>query len=101
MEIHCPLRIPSAVRYHEERAAVAAVAVLVPAVQIHRHAGTETAKGVAELVDGIGRHARDADETFVDEGLALKDHRLRERAAAAEGESQRRKGDERNRAASS
>src|SRR5262249_11992625 len=87
------LGVPAAVRQHVEGAAIAAVAVLVPAAQVHRHSGAEAAEGVAELILRVRGHAGDADEALVDEGLSLEDDRLGSGNAAGGEQHDGRTGD--------
>ena len=75
-EIDCALGVPAAVRHHEQGAGVAAVAALLPAVEIHRHGRPEPAQRIAELIAGVGWDARDARQPLIDEGRALEDHGL-------------------------
>ena len=92
--VYRTLGVPAAVRQHIERAAKTSVAVLVPAVEIHRHTRPEPAQRVAKLVSRVGGDAGDANESFIDEGMALKVNRLRRSDPARHKQDRRHAGSE-------
>src|SRR5262249_54552121 len=72
-----PLGIPPPVGKHIEPAGIGPVLAFFPLFQVHCHAGPDSAKRFAELVEGRRWNSRHADQSLVDEGRALKRDGLR------------------------